>query len=502
MKFVAYFLATATLVVGLSAPEAIAQVPPRAGVDSDAALARAAARLPLKPCTLAGAQETVLCGELKRPENPAVPAGRTIPIFVVVVPALNPNPAPDPWVEITGGPGVPATREAGYFTDSEGRSYRQNRDVVLVDQRGMGRSNGLHCAELALRDDVSVLFPRWPADAVRSCRERLSSRADLTQYSTAHAADDLEAVRQWLGYPKLNLFGISYGTRAALTFMRRHPSSVRSAMLLGVVPPDFRRPLYYARDVQHTLELLLEDCHADAGCAAAFPNVRSELAQVLEALESAPLHISLTHPMSGADLPAVITSDGFAEVIWDALMSPAASRRVPLMIHHAARGDFAPFLATGVADSPPQSHYYNAAHLSIVCPEETLHVRPEEIETLHHNTFMPATRAYEYLRACQSWGVPALPETVLTPVVSGVPTVVVSGRMDPITPPVLGDQVARHLPNARHLVIRHRAHGSSGLTNTHCMDTIFLRFVDDPDPAALDVSCTAEMEPPPFTLTP
>jgi pimeloyl-ACP methyl ester carboxylesterase len=502
MKSGACFLATAVLVAGLSAREAIAQVRPRAGVDSDAALARAAARLPLEPCALPGVQETVLCGELERAENPEVPGGRTISIFVVVVPALSPNPAPDPWVEITGGPGVPATGEAGYFTGSEGRAYRQTRDVLLVDQRGIGRSNGLHCEELAIRDDVSVLFPRWPADSVRSCRERVSARADLAQYSTAHAADDLEAVRQWLGYPRLNLFGVSYGTRAALTFMRRHPSSVRSAMLLGVVPPDFRRPLYYARDAQHTLELLLKDCHADVGCASAFPDVRSELAQVLEALERAPIQVSLTHPATGAELPSVITSAGFAEVIWAALMSPADSRRVPLMIHYAARGDFAPFLWTGVADSPPQSRYYNAAHLSIVCPEETLHVRPEEIEALHQNTFMPATRTYEYLRACQYWGVPPLLDTVLAPVASGVPTLVVSGYMDPVTPPALGDQVARHLTNARHLVIRHRAHGSSGLTGTHCMHGIYLRFVDDPDPAGLDTSCTAEMEPPPFALKP
>jgi pimeloyl-ACP methyl ester carboxylesterase len=502
MKTGAYLLATAVLVSGISARGALAQYPPDVRVDPDAALARAAARLPLNPCTLPGVQETVLCGELERPENPKVPGGRTIPIFVVVVPALEPNPAPDPWVEITGGPGIPATGEAGYFVGSEGRAYRQHRDVLLVDQRGMGRSNGLHCEELAIRDDVSVVFPRWPADSVRSCRERMSARADLTQYSTSHAADDLEAIRQWLGYPKLNLFGISYGTRAALTFVRRHPSSVRSVMLLGVVPADFRRPLYYARDAQRTLDLLLHDCMAESGCSTAFPDVRSELAQVLEQLERSPLRVSLKHPATGADLPAIITSAGFAEVIWDALMNPASSRRVPLVIHHAARGDFAPFLAAAVADSPPQNRYYNAAHLSVVCPEETLHIRREEIEALHQHTFMPATRAYEYLSACQYWGIPPLPDTIFSPVVSNVPTLIVSGYMDPITPPALGDQVARHLTHVRHVVIRHRAHGSSGLTNTQCMHGIYLRFVEDANPDTLDSSCTAEMAPPPFVLKP
>jgi pimeloyl-ACP methyl ester carboxylesterase len=497
-----HLLLSAVLITGLSAHEAFAQTAGDAN-DPSAALARAAARLPLEPCTLPGVEEAVLCGELRRPENPELPDGRTIPIFVVVVPALEPNPAPDAWVELVGGPGLAATDLTRHFAGREWgwRQYRQHRDVLLVDQRGMGRSNGLYCDELAARDEVSLLFRRWPADSVRSCRERVSARADLAQYSTAHAADDLEAVRQWLGYPPFNLYGASYASRAALTFMNRHPSSVRSAMLLFVVPPDFRRPLFYARDVQHTLELLFDDCLADAGCAAAFPDVRSELTQVLEGLERSPVPVLLTHPETGADLPAVITSAGFAEVIWGALMSPAGGRRIPLVVHHAARGDFAPFLALGVADRPRDGRYYNAAHLSIVCPEETLHVRPEEIDPVHRGTFMPAERAHEYLRACQDWGVPPLPATTLEPVVSDVPTLIVSGYMDPITPPAMGEQVARHLTNVRHLVVRHMAHGWGGVTNGECIwSEIFLRFVAHPDPGTLDASCTTQIGPPPFVL--
>ena len=464
------------------------------------ALARAAARLPqLAPCTLPGVHETVLCGELRRPENPDRPDGRSIPVFVVVVPALSPTPQPTPYVELQGGPGNAATDIVRRFTEEPLRAYRQDRDVLLVDQRGMGRSNGLFCEELALYR-VSSLFPRWPVDSVAPCRERLSRVADLSQYGTDRAADDLDAVRAWLGYPQLDLFSYSYGTRAALVYMRRYPRRVRSAILWGVVPPDFRRPVYYARDAQVAMDRLLADCAADAPCARAFPRVREELAQVMERLDRAPVPVTLTHPSTGQPLPASITRAGLAEGLWQAQFYPDRARRLPMVIHEAARGNFNPFLEMDVAKRPPRRPYYNAAHLSIICPEETRHIRAEEVEPLHRGTFMPAERTWQYMRACEEWGVPALPASILEPVRSDVPTLIVSGWLDHVTPPSWGDSAARHLSNSRHLVIRHLAHEADGVSNPECLDALFLRFIANPDPAALDVACVEAMSPPAFVL--
>jgi len=467
----------------------------------DTPMERARARFPqLSPCVLPNVEEPVLCGELRRPENPARPQGRTIPIFVVVVPALSPNPHPDPWVEIAGGPGNAATDFARDYVGSGSYSaYRRDRDVLLMDARGMGRSNPLYCEELA-NHRVSSVFPRFPADAVALCRERLSARADLSAYSTKNAAGDLDAVRTWLRYSQLNLFSYSYGTRAALTFIQQYPKSVRSAILWGVVPPDYRRPLYYARDSQTAMERLLADCLSDEPCRRAFPGVRDDLRLVLERLDRQPVPITLTQPITGAQLPTSITRAGFAQALWVALFYPDRAHRLPLVIHRAARGDFAPFLELDVASTPPRRRYYNAAHLSIVCPEEVQHIRREEVEPLHRDTFMPPERAYEYLRACELWEIPTLPAETLAPVQSDVPVLILSGWMDPVTPPGLGERVAHTLSNSRHVVVRHLSHESDGIAGAECLDTLFLNFLARPKPAALDASCIESIQPPRFVV--
>ncbi|MBA3641549.1 MAG: hypothetical protein H0W53_20215 [Acidobacteria bacterium] len=185
-------------VVALTLLAGCSSTAPVAAPSTDTPLARARARLPqLAPCSLPNVKEAVLCGELRRPEHSDNVQARSIPIFVVVIPALSHNPHPDAWVEIPGGPGNAATDYArDYVGEGYAVPYRRDRDVLLVDARGMGRSNPLYCEQLALHR-VSSLFPRFPA----------------------------EAVRAWLGYSKMNLFSYSYGTRAVLTFMRHYPGA-------------------------------------------------------------------------------------------------------------------------------------------------------------------------------------------------------------------------------------------------------------------------------------
>lgn len=502
MKFGMRFHACLVLVVVAAACATPKPAPEPQTAAPSTPLSRAAARLPLSPCTLPGVNETVLCGELRRPENPERPAGRTIPIYVVVIPALSPTPRPDPWVEVAGGPGTAATDYTrDYVGTGVSSAYRRDRDVLLMDARGMGRSNPLYCEEMSL-NRISSLFSRWPLDSVRQCRKKLAAVADLSQYSTARTADDLEAVRVWLGYQKLNLWGYSYGTRSVLTYTQRHPARVRSAILWGVVPPDYRRPLYYARDSERAMDRLLADCLADAPCARAFPRVRQELSTVLVQLDRALVPVTLKRPVTGEPLPTAITRAGFAQGLWVALAYPDQAHKLPMVIHHAARGDFAPFLEMDVATAPPRRRYYNAAHLSIICPEETQHIRADEIESHHSGTFMPPDRTHEYLAACRLWAVPTLPDATLEPTRSDVPTLIVSGHMDPFTPPELGDRVARHLTNSRHLVIRHLSHEPNGMSGTDCLDSLSLTFVAKPEPAKLDARCTARMGPPAFVLSP
>ncbi len=307
-------------------------------------------------------------------------------------------------------------------------------------------------------------------------------------------------MREWLGYSQLNLFSYSYGSRVALSYMRKHPDRVRSAVLWGVVPPDFKRPLHYARDGQQALNRLLDDCRADPNCTAAYPDLRNSLDKVLTALAGAPVPVTLKHPVTGAPLPTSITPAGFAQALWVALTRPDLARRIPLVLDQAARGNYQPLMDIDVATGPPRRRYYNAAHLSVVCPEEVQQVSKDDIVAAYKGTFMPVARALSYIRACEQWGLGRGPADLLEPVKVSVPTLILSGYIDPITPPEWGDAVAKTLSNSRHLVIRHMSHESDGLENVECLDTMFLSFLSSADVTAVDTRCTGSMRPPAFEL--
>jgi pimeloyl-ACP methyl ester carboxylesterase len=466
-----------------------------------AALAHdAASPSPLRECKIDGIDEVLLCGAIEVPENRAAPDGRTIALNVIVVPALRSDAGDDPWVELVGGPGNAATDFVRSFS-RDLRYLRADRDVLLIDQRGTGRSNGLFCAELSLHR-VSSLFPRWPASGVRACRKRLSKIADLSRYSTQDAALDIETVRKRLGYGRINLFGSSYGTRLALEYMRLFPENVRSAMLWGVVAPDFRRPLFYARDGQQALDRLFDDCLEDAACADAFPDIRQDFAAALDAIDSEKREFAITNPSDGKVHSVTLTRAGFAQGVWAALSIPEAAHRLPYVFHMASQGDFDAFIALDVAKKPPRRRYDNAMHLSVVCPDETAHATTDELTASTQGSFMPADRALEYARACRIWGLAPNNAIALAPVRADVPTLIVSGYMDPITPPSWGEAVHQGLANSRHLVVRHLSHEIGGLNGAECLDNLFAAFLANPNPRDLNADCIGEISPPPFEIPP
>src|SRR6185369_15826427 len=240
----------------------------------------------LTPCHVPGLGEEVLCGTLPVWENRAAASGRKIELNLVVLPARSPNPVPDPLVYFEGGPGYAATAEAAGLAEFLG-GIRAERDILLVDQRGTGRSHPLNCAQPGSDDDLQgYLRDLFPLDALRACLPKLDG--DPTLYTSDTAADDLDEVRAYLGYERLNLLGGSYGTRAAQVYMRRHPEHVRSAILDGYVPIDARMPLYIARQSQVALDKLFDDCADDPACRAAFPSPRAELQALLARFEKGP----------------------------------------------------------------------------------------------------------------------------------------------------------------------------------------------------------------------
>jgi len=447
----------------------------------------------LKPCRLEGINEELFCGKLTVFEDRQTRTGRTIDLNIVVLSAFDQKNKAEPLFNLAGGPGASSAEQADFYAGS-GKVYRRRHDVVCVDQRGTGQSNRL--AIPREKTPQYYLSEMFPVDYVKNLRETLERRADLTKYTTSIAMDDLDDVRAWLGYDRINLLGGSYGTQAALVYMRRHPEHVRSAILLAVAPTDLKMPLHHAESAAHAMNLLLGECERDAACHAAFPQIRDDWTNVLAHLEKQPARVEYSPP--GKDAAAVEIQRGvFAEKIRTWMYRRDQAARIPLIVHRAAGGDFAPFLQQAIGPSIPD-FVADGMYLSVTCAEDVPFINPQEARKLTEGNPFGDYRVFQQTRACGMWPRGEIPTDFLDPVSSNAPVLIFSGNLDPVTPPKYGEEVARHLPNSRHVVIAEAGHGVDGLTDAGCIDRIALEFLEKGDAKNLDVSCIEKMKAPPF----
>ncbi len=447
--------------------------------------------LALEPYVAEGVAETLLTATLSVPENRDLPDGRTISLHIVVVPALTRGAKDAPLFELAGGPGLPASGAASFYAaDSTG--YRATRDIVLIDQRGTGKSNPLRCPEL---EHLSKLDNVYDTAAVRRCRDELSKNADLTQYGTIAAVHDLDEVRRRMGYEQIDLIGISYGTVVAQTYMREYPHNVRCAVLIGTVPIDEKSPLHHARAAEEVLQKLFDDCERDPACGAKFPSLRAEWKSVLESFDDGP--VSAVYADSVDRRLITIERGPFCEALRTLLLTTPVQRRVPFIIHRAARGDFYPFLALASPDSST-SPFAEGMYLSVTCPEGTLRITNDDIESETAGTFLGRYRVDQQIAACGEWPVVALSDEVLTPVAASIPTLLLAGGMDYVTPIVWAQQVSSRLSDSRVVVIDYMGHLPEGVDNMECFDTLIRAFLRAGTTVGLDASCVDTMTPPPF----
>src|SRR5215467_6965587 len=260
----------------------------------------------LKPCRLDGIGEELLCGKLTVFENRETRTGRTIDLNIVVLPAFDQKTKAEPLFDLAGGPGASSADGAGFYA-GPGKEYRRRHDVVCVDQRGTGKSNRL--AIPRQKTPQYYLSEMYPVDYVREMRQALEQRADLTKYTTSIAMDDLDDVRAWLGYDKISLVGGSYGTQAALVYMRRHPDHVRNAILVAVAPTDLKMPLHHSESAARAMDLLLGECEQDAACHAVFPKIRDDWKNALAKLEERPARVEYFPAKSAVPVTVEIQRD-------------------------------------------------------------------------------------------------------------------------------------------------------------------------------------------------
>jgi pimeloyl-ACP methyl ester carboxylesterase len=449
--------------------------------------------LQLEPCRVPEVEETLRCGSLAVPEDWSRPEGRKITLNVLVIPALQPDPARPPLFELAGGPGMAAAGAASFYTTA-GRLHREKRDVVLVDQRGTGGSGALRCADLERRHP---LLSMYPLPEVRRCRESLQGGADLSQYTTEASAADLEAVRAALGYPRLDLWALSYGTRLARAYMRRHPERVHAAVLVGTVGDDKKLPLWHARGAQDVVDRVFEQCAHDAPCARAFPGLQHEWARLLRRLDEQPVTVEVETASGKA--PMRITRGPFDEALRSLLVTTAGQRRLPFLVHEMSSGRFGPFLKSltpgGAAPGLAEGLY-----LSVTCAEDTQWISSEEREHATRRTFLGTYRVDEQAGACREWGVPKMRGPAGAPSSSDVPVLFFAGGLDYVTPPGWTTEVVKQFSRGRVVSVPDLGHFPDGLSHMECLDNITAEFFARGDARDVDVACVSTMLPPPFLL--
>lgn len=408
----------------------------------------------LSPCSLPGIDQPARCGSFAVAENPDNPTGRQLSLGVAVIPAIGRSARPDPIVPLMGGPGEDAIGAAELYS-KQFELLRQDRDILLVDQRGTGRSSALNCELYSGAAASASLRDVFPAAAVAACAQQLRRQADLTQYTYDRFGNDLEQIRRALGYGPLNIFSGSYGTRAAQVYMRMYPQSVRTAYLGSAVPLDVRNPLPFAKTEQAALDRLFDACAADSACHSAFPNLREEFRQIEARLDSHPVAVAL----QGRPGMVPLYRGRIAEWIRSQLYRPYSSAKLPWLIHRASLGDWSP-IAEGILSSARGfgSDLSFGLFLSITCSEDVAFISEADVKRQTDGTFLGDYRVREQQAACRHWPKAVLAKDYREPVQSSVPTVFASGDDDGGTPLWYAKDVAKGFSNRQEVLMRGQGH--------------------------------------------
>ena len=455
---------------------------------------RKRAKFPLKACTGTIYGSDALCGTYEVREDRAAEGGRKVGLNIVVLPALTAMPAPDPVFWLHGGPGAAATdlarRGSGGLLDN----VRDTRDLVYVDQRGTGGSNPLQCDFNDDPNNLPAFFGElFPLDRVRACRQKLEKLANLKLYTTPIAMDDLDEVREALGYDKINLVGGSYGTFAAQIFMRRHSEHIRAVFLAGVAPPNIKQPLLFPRAAQLALSETFKDCAADADCHKSFPNIEQEFEKVLARFDNGPVSVELLDPRDKERVQIKLLRGNFVERLRLQLYTTDSARFVPYVIHRAYEDDYLPFEALAVNPSVAGG-VARGMYMTVTCSEGVPFITEQDLARETKNTFVGEYRVRVHMEACKEWPRGDIPKDYTELVKSDLPVLMISGEADGASPPWYGEAALMNFPRGRQVRIPHYGHQ----TNGPCVAGMFKAFIEKGSAEGIDTSCATDTRRPPF----
>ncbi len=434
------------------------------------------------------------CAQFAVPEDRSQPEGRKIQLNVAWLPATKDgDQAPDPVFFLAGGPGQAAVATYPQL-DPVFKEVRKHRDVILVDQRGTGKSNLLTCkfddaAESSAPDIAAAQA------AAEKCAAELAAKADLRHYTTSDAIADLEAVHQAIGAPQINLVGVSYGTRVAQQYAMHHPDSTRSIVLDSVVPNTLQLGNIFARNLDDALALQFALCSKAPACKGKLGDPRAELDQLLTKLRAAPVEVTYRDATTGEQAQATLSADMLAGLVRMYAYMPAAGSLLPKLIHEANNERYAGLVALAkMMSGDLQDSMAMGMQFSVICSEdnESMVARSEDANTVLGNRMAEGMAAM-----CKVWPKGNVPADFHKALATNVPALILEGEFDPVTPPRYGEEVVKTLPNGRLFTLRGQGHNVIG---AGCMPKLFTQFIEKADAKALDGACLEKLNyVPPFT---
>ncbi len=485
-------MAVAGGLLGCSASQTDA---PGAGDEAASGKGLVLGSLAFKPCSLASTfgrpSLDAQCATLQVPEDRANPQGRRIALNIAwLAPGKDGNLKPDPVFFLAGGPGQSAV-DTYPALDPAFAKVRDQRNVILVDQRGTGASNLLACADTGNSDTTAAAMGAHAA----ACARTLSEKADLRHYTTTDAVADLEDVRKAIGAAQINLVGVSYGTRVAQQYAMRHPQQTRSIVLDSVVPNSQQLGNIFARNLDDALAKQFAQCTNTPSCKDALGDPRAELDALLAKLRAQPVSVAYRDAATGEQKQGELNADLVAGLVRMYAYMPAAGALLPKLIHEAGQGRYENLMALAqMLQSDMSESMAMGMQLSVVCSEDAAGMVADAGD---EHTVLGSRMAEGLAAMCAAWPKGTAPADFHQPLATQVPALVLEGEFDPVTPPRYGEEVVKHLPNGRLFVLRGQGHNVIG---AGCMPKLFTEFMDKADARALDATCLDKINyVPPFT---
>jgi len=451
---------------------------------------------------------TVKCGYVTVPENRQKPMGATVQLPVAMFKALDVQNDPSPIIRLEGGPGGPSLDNwAHYISTANYSRFVFNHDLIMFDQRGTGYSTPLlKCTETQKLQYDTLNIHLLPQDseklvlqAVQTCHDRLTKAGvDLNAFNSLENAADVHDLIVALGYKQANLYGVSYGTRLALTTMRLYPEVVHSVVLDSVYPPQ-RNRTDLPNTAQRVFNVLFQGCAANTQCNALYPHLDSVFYQLVTDLNATPIHFDTTNSTTGKNYTVVLAGDDFVFLLFSALYGTQLIPALPKMIFQVrAHNNALLSQIYGIVEF--DDTFSDGMFYSHECSEDWPFVRQQDIATAVQGVasqIQPALRnslQQEY-DTCRLWNVQQAPAVQKQAVVSAIPTLVLSDEYDPITPPANGKLAAQTLKNSYYFLFPGLGHGAQ--YNSSCVNSIISAFDDAPDQKPSD-TCIATMKEPNF----